>query len=111
MTMRAHRLKVWPAQFAALGREDKTCELRKADRDYRAGDYLLLREYVPSDERLTGRYLFRRISHVLTGDAVPRGLVDGFVVLSLATCDRLEIDSLTGHGGIMTQTVEWLEPK
>lgn len=108
--MRAHKLKTWTEPYKDVEREDKTCELRKADRDYRVGDYLMLMEFVPSADSLTGKYLFRRITHILTGDVVPRGMLDGFVVLSIATCSGGETDALLGQGNAWFGNPEWIAP-
>jgi len=40
-----HELKILPQYFRELYRGNKTFELRKDDRDYQVGDYLVLREY------------------------------------------------------------------
>src|SRR6476660_657131 len=107
--MRAHKLKTWPEQFAALEREEKTCELRFADRDYRVGDYLMLMEFKPSADTLTGKYIFRKITHILTGDVVPRALICGHVVLSVAPCDGMEEAILLGNHTLY-QKAEWIDP-
>ena len=51
---RKHRLKTWPESFEAIRAHKKTFDVRRADRDFREGDTLVLREFVPS-ERLFGR--------------------------------------------------------
>jgi hypothetical protein len=104
--MRAHKIKCWPEPYAAIERGDKTCELRKADRDYRVSDYLMLMEFVPSTDSLTGKYLFREITHILTGDVVPRALLDGFVVLSIRECGAAEHNALVGNSEF--RRPEWI---
>lgn len=42
-----HELKTWPAPFIAIANGRKRHELRKADRDFREGDILRLREWDP----------------------------------------------------------------
>lgn len=44
---RVHELKTWPQPFAALMCGDRRHEIRVNDRDYRVGDTLLLREWIP----------------------------------------------------------------
>jgi hypothetical protein len=57
--MRIHDLKCWPPFFHLIQERLKTAEVRLNDRDYREGDVLLLREYLPDvtliDELLTGQ--------------------------------------------------------
>jgi hypothetical protein len=75
--MRAHKLKTWPGYFHAVKREEKPFEVRKADRDFKVGDYLCLVEFDPEKDILTGDYLYRRVTYLLTSADAPRGLVDG----------------------------------
>jgi hypothetical protein len=47
-----HELKIWPGNFEAIVSGMKKHEIRKADRDYRVGDTLILREFTPAiDEK------------------------------------------------------------
>lgn len=59
-----HDLKVWPSQFAGLMDGTKRHEVRKFDRDYRVGDTLHLREWLPGSERYTGRSLRYEVSWI-----------------------------------------------
>ena len=110
--MRAHRLKIWPAPFRAVCDERKTCEVRRADRDFQVGDFLMLVEFDPQKDALTGDYICRKITHVHRAEDVPRGLIDGFVVLSITDCDTFEIKALTGDQKdyLVRANVEWLKP-
>jgi hypothetical protein len=82
MDSRVHDLKVWREPFLALIGGEKTCEVRKNDRDFAAGDVLRLREYDPVEHVYTGRETARRVTHVLPGGQF--GIAEGFTVLSLA---------------------------
>jgi hypothetical protein len=109
--MRAHKLKTWPQYFRAVEREEKPFEVRKADRDFQVGDYLCLVEFDPQHDMLTGKYVYRRITYMLSSTDAPRGLVDGFVVLGLDTVDGVEAANLRGtNDSILAEKVEWLQP-
>jgi hypothetical protein len=77
-----HDLKVWPEYFDQVANGDKTFEVRKDDRDYRVGDLLLLREWIPTVRRYTGREIRRVVTHRADGESlrslggmIPTGIV------------------------------------
>jgi len=76
-----HVLKCDEQAFHDVSLGIKKCEVRKADRDYRINDTLLLKQtYGPADrDDYTGRELYKRITHIQRG----YGLPDGLCVLSL----------------------------
>jgi hypothetical protein len=76
-----HILKCWPRYFCELVAGTKTAEVRNNDRDFRAGDYLLLREYDQNAAGFTARWLVAKVRGVTDLDAV---LMTGHVLLSLA---------------------------
>lgn len=109
--MRAHKIKCWPKYFQAVKSERKPFEVRKADRDYKEGDFLCLVEFDPNADKLTGDYLYRRVTYILTSADAPRGLVDGFIVMGLETVDGIEAANLRGtNDSILAEKVEWLQP-
>ena len=55
-----HELKSLPEYFEPVLRGSKTFELRKADRDFRWGDYLALNEW-SKEYGYTGRALLARV--------------------------------------------------
>lgn len=79
--MTRHILKTWPDSFQAVSDGAKTFELRRDDRGFAVGDVLVLQEYEPGPDRLTGRTVERRVSHVLR-DCPWFGLLPGYAVLS-----------------------------
>jgi Domain of unknown function (DUF3850) len=91
-----HDLKIWPEYFDDVVDGTKAFEIRKNDRDYKVGDELLLREWVPpkpfetKGARYTGRQTRKRVTYVLQGIGSvgviepARGLSVGYVVLGLA---------------------------
>lgn len=76
-----HALKTWPEHFAAIKRNEKTLEVRKADRDFNVGDVLELREYDPNTQTYSGDRCLRLVTHVLVGGQF--GIEDGYVALSM----------------------------
>lgn len=75
-----HELKCWPEYFQPVVRVEKPFEVRKNDRDYKVGDILYMREFVPQTGMYTGQHCLRRITYVLDGyDA----LLPGYVVLGV----------------------------
>jgi hypothetical protein len=71
-----HELKSWPQYFEATLEGTKTFELRRNDRDYQAGDLVVLREYEPGMDRYTGRYQIHEITYVLSSwPLVAKGLL------------------------------------
>lgn len=102
--MRAHRLKIHPDQFMAAKIGDKTHELRRADRDFRVGDYLLLQEFTPLLEAYTGESVGRKITHILKDWS---GLHTDFVILSVAKADPLPTANMRASSAM----IEWVQPK
>jgi hypothetical protein len=90
-----HNLKTDPEPFQASWDGLKTCEIRKSDRHFQVGDYLMLLETTFTGHqmaliqdgkqvyplRYTGRSICARITHVLPGPCY--GIAPGYVVLSL----------------------------
>ena len=66
-----HELKCWPDSFEQISAGHKTFELRKDDRGYKVGDYLLLREWTPMvdlgavEQQYTGRNAMAVVTHIL----------------------------------------------
>ncbi|ASS66241.1 ASCH/PUA domain-containing protein [Paenibacillus sp. RUD330] len=75
-----HHLKIWPEFFQAVYDQQKTFEVRKADRPYRVGDELLLREWDPAEEGYTGRDCSRKVLYILSD---PNYVKEGFVILAI----------------------------
>ncbi|EOG5778504.1 DUF3850 domain-containing protein [Cronobacter sakazakii] len=74
-----HNLKIWPEHYSAVCAGVKRAELRKNDRDYRAGDTLDLCEWDKDDESFTGNYISVTVTHVAdVGEWMP-----GYVLLSI----------------------------
>lgn len=111
MTMRAHKLKIWPDAFRAVKDGRLNCQIRKADRDYQVGDYILFVEFNPKEDKTTGQYCAVLINHIITPADHPRGLMDEFVALSTEEIMSSDEKSLLGQdNGIWKRNVEWVKP-
>jgi hypothetical protein len=88
MTPVTHQIKVWPSYYVDVVSLRKPFEVRKNDRDYRAGDYLHLCEWDPKTEEFTGQSFIVRISYMLEAGQSFGALDDGYVVLGF---DWLEL--------------------
>jgi ASC-1-like (ASCH) protein len=82
--MQTHELKTWPEYFHAVRNGQKTFELRRDDRNFKVGDEILLRSYLPDFKGgiFDGNQLSKRITYILR-DAPQFGLMDGFCILGL----------------------------
>lgn len=79
-----HELKTWPGPFIEVLEGRKRHELRKADRDFRVGDRLRLREFYTPHNRYTGRELLAAVTHITeVGDWIPVLEDDPHVILSI----------------------------
>lgn len=75
-----HDLKTWPDFFKVIWTGEKRFELRKNDRDFRAGDTLLLREWSQATG-YSGRAVRAEVTYLLGGKWP--GLQPGYVVMSI----------------------------
>ena len=72
------RIKLLSKYYNAVESRAKTFEVRFNDRDYRVGDWLILREWDGSN--FTGHELMRRVTYVCSLDEI--GLT-GWVAMSI----------------------------
>lgn len=79
-----HRIKSTSPHFEAVASTRKHAELRKDDRGYAEGDYLVINHCTVSDyefiPRYTGYHVFRKITHVLRD---MEGMLPGYCVISM----------------------------
>lgn len=61
---RIHDLKCWPIPFGLTRDGLKPFEIRLNDRDFKTGDVILLREWVPETGLYTGHQLYLQIGHI-----------------------------------------------
>ena len=93
MHPKVHEIKSWPEFFRAIEDQDKTADLRRSDRDFQVGDYVLFREFDPHEAKHhdpdrgdTGASCLVKITHI-TEPADNVGVPGGFVMLSIAYLD------------------------
>jgi hypothetical protein len=48
--MNIHDLKIWPDEYSEVESGRKTADYRRNDRDYKLGDLVLFREFIPDKE-------------------------------------------------------------
>lgn len=78
--MALHELKILPEYFDAVVRREKTFEIRKNDRGFKAGDRLRLMEW--DGEEYTGREAVAYVSYILYD--WPVGIERGYCVMSIS---------------------------
>lgn len=78
-----HELKISPEYYNAIAFGHKTFEVRKNDRDYKIGDWLLLKEW--DGQKYTGRTLKRYVAYVFYGNSTNEvfGIKPGHCVMAL----------------------------
>ena len=76
-----HQIKTWPGEFEAVRTGRKCHEVRRNDRGYCVGDFLILKEWNPATEQYTGRAVLRRVTYLTPSCAW--GLPKGICVMSL----------------------------
>ncbi len=71
-----HELKTWPEYYKEVETGNKTFEIRKNDRDYNVGDYLMLMEYDPLKQQFTGEEIVKKVTYILNKEPfVPKEYV------------------------------------
>ncbi len=76
-----HVVKSHPDSFAAVLRGDKKHEVRRADRDYKVGDRLLISEWLQQSQEFTG-FTYEAMISFITPPGV-WGLPSDICVLSI----------------------------
>lgn len=81
MEGKTHELKVWSEYFTELLTGKKNFELRKNDRDFKAGDTLHLKDYSPELDEYSGWEIECTVTYILHGGQF--GLEEGYVIMGL----------------------------
>ncbi len=74
-----HEMKVGPESFEDVKSGKVNFDIRKNDRNYKAGDVLIFSEYGPDGKGLTGEQIEKTICNIIQHK---KGLCKGFVVLA-----------------------------
>lgn len=90
-----HKIKCWPAHFKQIANGTKRFEIRKNDRNYKAGDTLVICEWNIGDQSFTGFSVRMHVDSVLQEDLGLSltdnwGLRPGFVAMSLSPLDPVK---------------------
>lgn len=75
-----HELKVLPVCYEAITKEGKNFEVCRMDRDFKAGDIVILNEYVAG--QYTGRHVQKEITFVYKADGT-YGLYKPYGIIGL----------------------------
>lgn len=78
---KTHVLKCWPAPWEAMRVGRKTFEYRLNDRGYQVGDVLVLQEYSPELDSVSGECLLMRVVYLLEGGKF--GVPEKYCVMSV----------------------------
>lgn len=71
-----HKLKILPKYFNDVRSGIKTFEIRKNDRNFQVGDFLLLKEY--ENEKFTGNIIGAEVTYITNYEQK-----DGYVVMGI----------------------------
>ncbi len=88
--LKVHELKSWPIYFKPVWSGEKRFEIRINDRDFKTGQYLMLKEYVPEWQETslarpyTGREIMAVIKYVMPGDEFV-GVLKSFAIMTIET--------------------------
>lgn len=88
-----HMLKTWPEFFRAVKSGAKCFEVRRHDRDYRVGDTLILQEYDPNNDHLSGDSITLEVVYLLPGGQL--GVEAGYCVMGLSPCHAATADPVS----------------
>ena len=92
-----HELKILPKWFEDVQANKKNFEIRKNDRNFEVGDYLILKEWYRG--KFTDRYVIRRIEYIYKGDGT-YGLSEDYRVLGLKIPHSVCIQDENGNSYI-----------
>jgi ParB family chromosome partitioning protein len=77
---KVHELKCWPEYFEDVASGRKPFEVRKKDRDFREGDEIRLREFLPNIKQYSGSDTWLEITKLWESVA---GLEPGYCIMAV----------------------------
>jgi len=75
-----HKLKIIPPYYDDVVNGIKKFELRKDDREFKVGDYIILKEFIPEKAQYSGRECKVKIKYKLSEII---GLLEGYCILGI----------------------------
>lgn len=119
--MTTHLLKCWPSLFRAMKDGHKKVDIRKWDRDFAVGDYLIQMEFDAAERMVSGEVIVLQVTHILSGAF---GLGEGYVAMSVtelttaedtrvlqAFFDTKRVDDAVPFGNGELMALTWLRGK
>ncbi len=111
MMPRTHDLKVWPTHWELIASGRKTFEIRKNDRDYRAGDELRLRCWDPdTQDYRSQQYIRVAVTFVFSpSEAEARALgwsgwPQDLIAMAIQPLDTYGVDMASGRDQSVRRT-------
>lgn len=89
-----HALKIEPNYYEDIKSGNKSFEVRKNDRDFRTGDYIVLNELSDTRDEYTGRSILMKITSIVNDE---RFCKEGYIIMGLSKCIIIE------NGGVHTE--------
>ena len=89
-----HELKILTKWFEDVQSNKKNFEIRKSDRNYEVGDYLILKEW--HRRKFTGRYVIRQIEYIYKGNG-KYGLSKDYCILGLKVPQAMIIQNSSNN--------------
>jgi ASC-1-like (ASCH) protein len=86
--MKTHELKCWKEYFEPILSGLKTFEIRLNDRDYKVGDILILKEFIPETQIYSGRIITCKVSFITDFEQKPNYVVMSIIIIDYT--DRFE---------------------
>lgn len=90
--MKRHHLKIWPGFIDAIWDDLKRYEVRRDDRNYGVGDWLIMREWDPDTELWGADMLSAVVTHKTSGGHL--GIPAGHCVLGVRAVMRTTLSEL-----------------